>query len=157
MVWKYRKGPISRKGFPDGNLRIGYVWESAIQGHAPNLESQLADVRDCHKIFHDKITFESCVLSPRTKFAEMCQFLRDGDTVVVHCISSLGTSMLEITDNVLSLMSDRCYLQIPGYKIDTTNPETCEIMVGVFQGLAMVEEQGLGVDSHKSWIRRTCS
>jgi hypothetical protein len=145
---------IRRKGFPDGNLRVGYVWESSIPGYAPLIEAQMESVRGCHKVFHDKITYELCVESPRTQFEEMYKFLRDGDTLVVHCISCLGTTMSEAIHYVLSLLSRECILQLRHYQIDTTNPDSWDTMDGVLRGLLGFQVQDNTRESHKRWVRR---
>lgn len=151
---KMPKKKIKRKGYPDGNLRVGYVWESTISGYAPMLEEQMKSVIGCHKVFHDKITYYQCVESPRIQLKEMFKFLKDGDTLVVHCISCLGASIPEVIYNVLTLLSSKCIIQMPHYHFDTTNYDTCNTMDAVFTGLVGILEQDETRESHKYWIRR---
>ena len=151
-----RKGPIRRKGYPDGNLKIGYVWESTIPGHAPILKDQLEDVQHCHRIFHDKVTFESCVESPRTQLVEMQNFLRDGDTVVVHGIDCLGTTLLKVIDFVDELLSRGCIIQVPRDNMDTSNPDTFAGVACLIRGLWGIVENNAPKDQ-KNWLRKTCN
>ena len=130
---------ICRKGFPEGNLKVGYAWES-LPAEAPTLEVQIEKMKDCHTIFYEKTTFESGVESTRQEYKKMLEFLQEGDTLVVHDFNRLAVSLPDAVDAVLGLISNNCKISVLKWGIDTSDYGAGYTLESVFRGLAGVLE-----------------
>jgi len=129
---KSKRKIIHRRGFPDGNLKIGYAWEPITYKPPRPLANQIEQLKDCHKIFHDNSKLGS--KSPRPEYYKMFKFLREGDTLVVTRLDCLESSLEDLIDTVCSIYINKIHLQVLYYNIDTTT-DTDGNIFNVFDAL----------------------
>ena len=112
---------------------IGYIRVSTI---GQNSERQLADVK-LDKVFEEKVSAKTM---NRPKLQEMLEFIREGDTVIVHDISRLARNIKDlhelvetITERGVTLKFKKENLVFTGDKQDAMSNLMLSMLGAVYQ------------------------
>lgn len=87
-------------------MRIGY---SRVSSKGQNLDRQIEMLKDCSKIFTDKL---SGATTERPQFQAMLDFIREGDIVVVAELDRLGRNNKELTDTMALIQKKGATLEV---------------------------------------------
>lgn len=79
--------------------RIGYIRVSSTD---QNTERQLAEVKDLDKVFTDKASGKD---TDRPQLQAMLDYVREGDTIIIHSIDRLARSLADLLGLVKQLNS----------------------------------------------------
>tara|TARA_R110002153_G_scaffold13412_1_gene49927 strand:+ start:1324 stop:1875 length:552 start_codon:yes stop_codon:yes gene_type:complete len=112
---------------------IGYIRVSTV---SQNAERQLADVK-LDKVFEEKVSAKTM---NRPKLQEMLEFIREGDTVIVHDISRLARNIKDlhelvemITERGVTLKFKKESLVFTGDKQDAMSQLMLSMLGAVYQ------------------------
>ena len=120
-------------------MRIGYARVSTLDQKA-GLEAQERDLNlaGCKRLFIEQVSSVDVVA--RIKLAEVLDFVRDGDVLVVTKLDRLARSVAHLCD-VLRVLDQRgASLVILGLGIDTATP-TGKLMLTILGGVAQFERE----------------
>ena len=120
-------------------MRIGYARTSTLDQKA-GLEAQERDLTlaGCERLFIEQVSSVDVVA--RIKLAEVLDFVRDGDVLVVTKLDRLARSVAHLCD-VLRVLDERgASLVILGLGIDTATP-TGKLMLTILGGVAQFERE----------------
>ena len=120
-------------------MRIGYARTSTLDQKA-GLEAQERDLNlaGCERLFIEQVSSVDVVA--RIKLAEVLDFVRDGDVLVVTKLDRLARSVAHLCD-VLRVLDQRgASLVILGLGIDTATP-TGKLMLTILGGVAQFERE----------------
>lgn len=120
-------------------MRIGYARTSTLDQKA-GLEAQERDLNmaGCERLFIEQVSSVDVVA--RIKLAEVLDFVRDGDVLVVTKLDRLARSVAHLCD-VLRVLDERgASLVILGLGIDTATP-TGKLMLTILGGVAQFERE----------------
>lgn len=135
-------------------MRIGYARTSTLDQKA-GLEAQERDLKQagCERLFIEQVSSVDVVA--RVKLAEVLDFVREGDVLVVTKLDRLARSVTHLLD-VLKALNDRgASLSILNLGIDTATP-TGKLMltilgsIGEFERGIMLERQREGIAKAKA-------
>lgn len=135
-------------------MRIGYARTSTLDQKA-GLEAQERDLLQagCERLFIEQVSSVDVVA--RAKLAEVLEFVRGGDVLVVTKLDRLARSVAHLLD-VLGVLEKRgASLVILGLGIDTSTP-TGKLMLTILGGIAefergiMLERQREGIAKAKA-------
>lgn len=87
-------------------MRIGY---SRVSSKGQNLDRQIEMLKDCSKIFTDKL---GGATTERPQFQAMLDFIREGDIVVVAELDRLGRNNKELTDTMALIQKKGATLEV---------------------------------------------
>jgi DNA invertase Pin-like site-specific DNA recombinase len=135
-------------------MRIGYARTSTMDQKA-GLEAQERDLTQagCEKLFIEQVS--SVDLDARLKLAEVLEFVREGDVLVVTKLDRLARSVAHLLDVLQVLNTKGASLVILGLGIDTATP-TGKLMLTILGGIAefergiMLERQREGIAKAKA-------
>ncbi len=135
-------------------MRIGYARTSTLDQKA-GLEAQERDLADagCDKVFVEQVSSVDVVA--RLKLAEVLDFIREGDVLVVTKLDRLARSVAHLLDVLSTLDAKGASLRILGLGIDTATP-TGKLMLTILGGIAefergiMLERQREGIAKAKA-------
>ena len=120
-------------------MRIGYARTSTLDQKA-GLGAQERDLNlaGCERLFIEQVSSVDVVA--RIKLAEVLDFVRDGDVLVVTKLDRLARSVAHLCD-VLRVLDERgASLVILGLGIDTATP-TGKLMLTILGGVAQFERE----------------
>ena len=120
-------------------MRIGYARTSTLDQKA-GLEAQERDLTlaGCERLFIEQVSSVDVVA--RIKLAEVLDFVREGDVLVVTKLDRLARSVAHLCD-VLRVLNERgASLVILGLGIDTATP-TGKLMLTILGGVAQFERE----------------
>lgn len=135
-------------------MRIGYARTSTLDQKA-GLEAQERDLTSagCERLFIEQVS--SVDMVARIKLAEVLDFVREGDVLVVTKLDRLARSVAHLLD-VLGVLNDKgASLVVLGLGIDTATP-TGKLMLTILGGIAefergiMLERQREGIAKAKA-------
>jgi len=95
--------------------RIAYA---RVSSTGQNLEVQLQKLKDCDKIFEEKI---SATNQKRPKLEECLNYVREGDALVITSLDRLARSTLHLCQIAKELEAKKVSLQVLDQNIDTGN------------------------------------
>ena len=95
--------------------RIGYA---RVSSTVQNLEVQLQKLRNCDKIFEEKISGTN---QKRPKLEECLNYVREGDTLVITRLDRLARSTLHLCQIAKDLEAKKVNLQVIDQNIDTAS------------------------------------
>mgnify|MGYP001235122334 CR=1 FL=1 len=135
-------------------MRIGYARTSTLDQRA-GLEAQERDLiqAGCERLFIEQVSSVDVVA--RAKLAEVLEFVRDGDVLVVTKLDRLARSVAHLLDVLGVLEKKGASLVILGLGIDTSTP-TGKLMLTILGGIAefergiMLERQREGIAKAKA-------
>jgi DNA invertase Pin-like site-specific DNA recombinase len=135
-------------------MRIGYARTSTLD-HKAGLEAQERDLMQagCERLFIEQVSSVDVVA--RAKLAEVLEFVRDGDVLVVTKLDRLARSVAHLLDVLGVLEKKGASLVILGLGIDTSTP-TGKLMLTILGGIAefergiMLERQREGIAKAKA-------
>lgn len=135
-------------------MRIGYARTSTLDQKA-GLEAQERDLllAGCERLFIEQVSSVDVVA--RVKLAEVLDFVRDGDVLVVTKLDRLARSVAHLLDVLGALNAKGASLVIIGMGIDTSTP-TGKLMLTILGGIAefergiMLERQREGIAKAKA-------
>jgi DNA invertase Pin-like site-specific DNA recombinase len=135
-------------------MRIGYARTSTLDQKA-GLEAQERDLMHagCERLFIEQVS--SVDIVARIKLAEVLDFVREGDVLVVTKLDRLARSVAHLLDVLRALNEKGASLVILGMGIDTATP-TGKLMLTVLGGIAefergiMLERQREGIAKAKA-------
>jgi DNA invertase Pin-like site-specific DNA recombinase len=93
--------------------KIGYA---RVSSTGQNLEVQLQKLKDCHKVFEEKISGTN---QKRPKLTECLNYIREGDTLVITRLDRLARSTLHLCQIAKELEFKKVNLQVLDQNIDT--------------------------------------
>ncbi|MBA4350101.1 MAG: DNA invertase [Rhodobacter sp.] len=135
-------------------MRIGYARTSTLDQKA-GLEAQERDLKQagCERLFIEQVSSVDVVA--RVKLAEVLDFVREGDVLVVTKLDRLARSVAHLLD-VLKVLTDKgASLSILSLGIDTATP-TGKLMLTILGSIAefergiMLERQREGIAKAKA-------
>ena len=137
-----------------GEMRLGYARTSTLDQKA-GLEAQERDLLQagCERLFIEQVSSVDVVA--RVKLAEVLDFVRDGDVLVVTKLDRLARSVAHLLDVLRVLNEKGASLVILGLGIDTATP-TGKLMLTILGGIAefergiMLERQREGIAKAKA-------
>jgi DNA invertase Pin-like site-specific DNA recombinase len=135
-------------------MRIGYARTSTLDQKA-GLEAQERDLLQagCERLFIEQVSSVDVVA--RVKLAEVLDFVRDDDVLVVTKLDRLARSVAHLLDVLRVLNEKGASLVILGLGIDTATP-TGKLMLTILGGIAefergiMLERQREGIAKAKA-------
>lgn len=133
---------------------VGYARTSTLDQTA-GLEAQERDLRaaGCEKLFAEQVS--SVDVKERTKLAEVLDFLREGDVLVVTKLDRLARSVAHLLEVLDQLTAKGASLRILAMGVDTATP-TGKLMLTILGGVAeferaiMLERQREGIAKAKA-------
>ncbi|MEM8692443.1 MAG: recombinase family protein [Pseudomonadota bacterium] len=133
---------------------VGYARTSTVEQEA-GLEAQRRDLAEakCEKVFVEQVS--SVDRDARVRLAEVLDYVRDGDTLVVTKLDRLARSVPHLLEIVDSLEAKGSSLRILNMDIDTGNP-TGRLLLTMLGGIAefergiMLERQREGIAKAKA-------
>ena len=135
-------------------MGIGYARTSTLDQKA-GLDAQQRDLADegCDRVYVEQVS--SVDLVARVKLAEVLDFIREGDVLVVTKLDRLARSVAHLLDVLDVLHAKGASLRILGLGIDTATP-TGKLMLTILAGIAefergiMLERQREGIAKAKA-------
>lgn len=135
-------------------MRIGYARTSTLDQKA-GLEAQQRDLAaaGCDRVYVEQVS--SVDLVARVKLAEVLDFIREGDVLVVTKLDRLARSVAHLMDVLAVLQTKEASLVILGLGIDTAT-STGKLMLTILGGVAefergiMLERQREGIAKAKA-------
>ena len=114
---------------------VGYA---RVSTQDQDLELQLEALKNCGKVFHGK---QSGVSNQNEKkLAELVEYVRSGDTVVVTKLDRLGRSLKGILEVIDQVHAKGCYLKTLDGSIDTSNKSPfAKAMISLMGTFAQLE------------------
>jgi DNA invertase Pin-like site-specific DNA recombinase len=115
---------------------IGYARVSTTE---QNLYRQMDALNEviCEKIFEEKISGKD---TNRPELQKMLDYIREGDTVVVHSISRLARSNRDLHNLVHQISKKGCEIQFLKEGIDTSTANG-KLVFGIFASIAEFERE----------------
>jgi DNA invertase Pin-like site-specific DNA recombinase len=134
-------------------MLLGYARSSTLEQVA-GIEAQIRDLgaAGCEKVFAEQVS--SIDLAGRHQLAQLLEFAREGDTVVISDLSRLARSVGHLLSILDTLAKKGAALRILNMGIDTGTP-TGKLMVTILGGISqwereiMLERQREGVAKAK--------
>lgn len=135
-------------------MLIGYARTSTLDQMA-GLEAQERDLRaaQCEKVFSEQVS--SVDQKARAKLAEVLDYLREGDTLVVTKLDRLARSVIHLHSLLGQITDKGAHLKILSMGIDTATP-TGKLLLTIMGGVAeferevMLERQREGIAKAKA-------
>lgn len=135
-------------------MRIGYARTSTLDQKA-GLEAQERDLKQagCERLFIEQVSSVDVVA--RAKLAEVLDFIRESDVLVITKLDRLARSVAHLLDVLSVLEKKGASLVILGLGIDTSTP-TGKLMLTILGGIAefergiMLERQREGIAKAKA-------
>lgn len=135
-------------------MLIGYARSSTLEQVA-GIEAQIRDLQaaGCEKVFAEQVS--SVDIAGRQQLAQLLEYARDGDTIVVSDLSRLARSVSHLLSILDRLNSKGAGLRILNMGIDTSTP-TGKLMITILGGIhcwereIMLERQREGVAKAKA-------
>lgn len=135
-------------------MLIGYARTSTLDQTA-GLEAQERDLRaaQCEKVFSEQVS--SVDQTARAKLAEVLDYLREGDTLVVTKLDRLARSVTHLHSMLGQITAKGANLKILSMGIDTATP-TGKLLLTIMGGVAeferevMLERQREGIAKAKA-------
>jgi len=120
-------------------MRVGYARTSTLDQTA-GLEAQLEELKGagCERVYTEQVS--SVDMVAREKLAEVLEYVRDGDTLVVTRLDRLARSVAHLMDILSQLEQRGAALNILAMDIDTNTP-TGKLMLTVLGGVAAFERE----------------
>jgi DNA invertase Pin-like site-specific DNA recombinase len=115
-------------------MLVGYARVSTSD---QNLDMQLDALKDCERIFTDKVSGK---YMSRPQFDKMCDMLREGDTVVVWKLDRLGRNANGVKDLIMEWAAKGIGFKSLNDPVDTTTAQGRFILT-VFTALAEMERE----------------
>lgn len=136
------------------NMFIGYARTSTLDQKA-GLEAQERDLAaaQCEKVFTEQVS--SVDEKARAKLAEVLDFLREGDTLIVTKLDRLARSVTHLHTILAQITAKGANLKILSMGIDTATP-TGKLLLTIMGGVAeferevMLERQREGIAKAKA-------
>lgn len=113
-------------------MRVGYARVSSV---GQNLDVQLAALKDCEKVFQEKV---SAISAKRPELDSMLEFVREGDVVVITKLDRLGRSVSDLCKIQEKLQAKGVALEVIDQKIDTST-STGKLMFNMIAAVAEFE------------------
>lgn len=135
-------------------MLIGYARSSTLEQVA-GIEAQVRDLQavGCDKVFSEQVS--SVDVAGRHQLAQLIDYARDGDTVVISDLSRLARSVPHLLSILDTLNRKGASLRILNMGIDTSTP-TGKLMITILGGISqwereiMLERQREGVAKAKA-------
>lgn len=132
-------------------MRVGYIW---IQKDEENIPSRDALIRelDVEKVFIDKCNSR---IANRPKLAEMLNFIREGDTVIVSEIRRFARNTRDLLNMIDLFTKMGIQFESRKEKIDTSTPSG-QFLVTVLAEISLLEKdyilsrQRVGIEAKKA-------
>jgi DNA invertase Pin-like site-specific DNA recombinase len=118
---------------------VGYARTSTLD-QTNGLEAQERDLRaaGCEKLFVEQVS--SVDEKGRAKLAEVLDFLREGDVLVVTKLDRLARSVSHLCRILEEVTAKKATLQILGMNLNTATPEGT-LMLNIFGSVAQFERE----------------
>lgn len=97
-------------------MKIGYA---RVSSHGQKLDVQLDRLKDCDKLFQEKVS--ACSTNGRIELKKALDFVREGDTFMVTRLDRLARSVIDLSEIVKILESKSVDLIVLDQRIDTTS------------------------------------
>lgn len=120
------------------HIKIGYIRVSTEEQNTARQETLMKEM-DVEKIYIDKTTGKN---QKRLQLADMMNFVREGDTVIVESISRFARNTRDLLDLVEQLNKKGVIFISKKEDIDTGTP-TGKFMLTVFAAVAELERESI--------------
>ena len=132
-------------------MLVGYARTSTLEQKA-GLEGQERDLRavGCERLFIEQVSSVDVVA--RAKLAEVLDFIREGDVLVVTKLDRLARSVQHLLDVLGVLTKKGASLRILGLGIDTSTP-TGKLMLTILGSIAEFE-RGIMLERQREGIAK---